>query len=234
MTESLSKQPDNIVQVGDFGFYPECDERPKPIDGLMSKRYFIRGNHEDHPCLPLKSEVPITPGYGFDDWSYIPDGWFHPDGIFFVGGAYSIDRAYRMSGPFRFHYIEQLSVQQEIDVFDKFVENIDKIKVIVTHDCPLSQYVPLFGDRLRSAKGDSQNTQARLFDHMFDRIKRVGSDVARVQWVFGHHHQHASKLIHGVHFKCLVPIHVQFRNDPEHGMVATRAPLSNCTTKVTL
>jgi hypothetical protein len=27
---------------------------------------------------------------------------------------------------------------------------------------------------------------------------------------------------------------VQFRNDPEHGMVATRAPLSNCTTKVTL
>lgn len=234
MTDKYQDQPDKIVQVGDFGFYPECSERPNHIGAVTSELMFIRGNHEDHSCLPLDAKEPVNPGHGFDDWKYVPDGWFHPDGIFFIGGAYSIDRAYRISGPFRFHYNEQLSVQEEHNVFDRFMEVIDKVKVIVTHDCPLSQYVPLFGDRLRRAKGDSLNTQARMFDALFERIRRVGGETSHITWVFGHHHEHASKIIDGVHFKCLVPIHYDMHYHPTYGRIATREPLDHCTIKLNL
>jgi hypothetical protein len=190
---------DYQVQVGDFGFYPETKNRPDPINEVTGERLFIRGNHEDHSSLPLDATEPVLVGY--DQWKYVPDAWFHPDGVLFIGGAYSIDRAYRINGPYRFHYNEQLSVREEYEIFDKIRELKSKIKVIVTHDCPLSVYTTLFGDRLR--KVGYENTQARFFTQVLEELSIPNCSDHRLTWIFGHHHQHVDQQVGDTRFVCL-------------------------------
>lgn len=202
--------------VGDFGFYPNAigvvnnfsfyssDPLVDVVSDRPVKRMFIRGNHEDHSMLPLDANEPVdlseVPG-----WSYIPDGYIDSS-IMFIGGAFSIDRAYRSSGPFRYHENEQISAAKESEIFDKLIENISNINTIVTHDCPFSVYPRVIpgGNPIDTPL----NTQARFFDHIFDRIKIVGSDHPRITWIFGHHHKSTTFVQDGVKFVCLDTSHI--------------------------
>lgn len=220
---------DYVVQVGDFGFYPETPDRPEVDPEALGEKLFIRGNHEDHSMLPLNATEPEPVGYG--QWKYVPDAWFHPDGVLFIGGAYSIDRAYRQYGPYRFHHNEQLSLRQEYEIYEKVRQLAGKIKVVVTHDCPLAVYEELFGERL--AKACIENTQARFLTHIWHAIS-MPTMTDRLTWIFGHHHEHVDRTLFDTRFVCLDLIHnVRTRVAPNCYSVH-RSPIEQCSISLDL
>lgn len=90
---------ERIIQVGDFGFFPNL--YPSFLDSLKSPIpfYFIDGNHDDHSILSLyrHENSPINLediGYNSYNFFYIPRGYIERLGslqVLFIGGANSID-----------------------------------------------------------------------------------------------------------------------------------------------
>lgn len=177
----LSEYPiDRIVQVGDFGFYPNVD--PLPTKDFGVDQWFIRGNHENHDLLlALEGKGPIeiegTP------WKYVPDGYVDENGCIYLGGAYSIDSEFRrvMERQHRYLGIEypyRWFSNEEISDWTPILEGTDwnKINTIVSHDCP-SSMLPLMHAKIFSNK--TSNNLERVAE------KTVG----KINWFFGHHHK---------------------------------------------
>lgn len=95
----LEKRPGigRIVQVGDFGFWPNGhagywyrkSSLPVPV-------FFIDGNHEDHRALTGPAADPAANRVLYDA-TYIPRGTVR-QGVLFVGGADSPDKEMRSAG----------------------------------------------------------------------------------------------------------------------------------------
>lgn len=104
---------DKIVQVGDFGYYPDMlgEHKRFVLSGRIFRGYrpqhhlpsktayakqmvFIRGNHELHSALfrdfdaDAQGYQPSPSLYG--PWEYARDGLIQ-DGVLYLGGAWSID-----------------------------------------------------------------------------------------------------------------------------------------------
>jgi predicted phosphodiesterase len=136
---------DRIIQVGDFGFFPNI--YPEFIESLNSKIpfYFIDGNHDDHERLPHEAESIVSLrelGYEVENFYYIPRGlvmnWGESN-LLFMGGAKSIDKAYRTQG------IDWWD-NEEINYGDyqRASDNQylwEKVDIIVSHECPRTEAV---------------------------------------------------------------------------------------------
>lgn len=125
-----------ILQLGDFGFFPNI--YPEFIDSLDSNIpfFFIDGNHDNHFVLPHNANHPVSLsslGYSSNNFFYIPRGYYEQWGdsyLLFIGGARSIDKVYRTLG---IDYFDN----EEISYKD-FLECMDypEVDVIISHTCP--------------------------------------------------------------------------------------------------
>jgi hypothetical protein len=88
-----------FLQVGDLGWWPDTVKAFEAWGKQAQRKlYWIKGNHEHFPSLPLTAEAPVE---------VAPNIMFVPGGhvlelngrrIGCLGGAASIDRAYRTAG----------------------------------------------------------------------------------------------------------------------------------------
>ena len=130
-----------ILQLGDFGFFPNL--YPNFINSLFSPIpfFFIDGNHDDHSVLPHneKSPIPLYKlGYEVDNFFYIPRGYSEKWGeskILFIGGAKSIDKQYRTLGL-------DWWVNEEISYMDfNAASSYIEIDIIISHTCPINEEI---------------------------------------------------------------------------------------------
>lgn len=199
--ERTGHQPDEIIQVGDFGYYPLVDDLPIEMPNLASgESKFIRGNHEDHESLPLEAAYPTETKYG--SWKYVPDGYIDDNGILYIGGAQSLpsdkearvqaDLRLRQIGerfPYRWYHNEEISEEKQSEIFDVIQEYRGDIRLVVSHDCPQHICRMLHG---RFAYPSSTG----LF---LDRVWNAFPSGAKPLWRFGHHHMSFKHE----QFKCL-------------------------------
>ncbi len=180
---------EKIIQVGDFGIYPNHISKDDLIDHGVQQR-FIRGNHEDHAFLADKKEP-----FMYGPWEFMPDGWVDEDEILYMGGAWSIDRAWRQSikdYPGFFDYWdhrEEMSIEKMEEIF----ENIrgQSFRAVVTHEAP--EFLFKF---LVATKVDERNRTAEFFDRVF-------ANIYTKLWVFGHHHKNMHMRAYGTDFYCV-------------------------------
>jgi len=163
---------DNIVQVGDFGFWPPIIkelEVSRPI-------YFIDGNHEHFPFLWERVDRNILkPQEVHPNVFYLPRGtvveW---GGMRFgcMGGAVSIDRQNRKEGIDWFP--EEVASYSEMM---KLMTNESPIDVIIAHDCPNWA----IENRLSHKNDDSSLAHRKMMDRMCQAVNPSF-------WVHGHYH----------------------------------------------
>lgn len=139
---------DVVVQVGDFGWWPQGVSGIGPSHFMLStsafceahdmKLAFIDGNHEHHSYL--QAEVIKHDGKHLKPVELLDSVWYLPRGCSWVwhdvtfggfGGAVSIDKVHRISGLSWF--AEEAPTWDEIDVAR---ESIDGVDVLFTHDHP--------------------------------------------------------------------------------------------------
>lgn len=155
------------IQVGDMG----VGFTDIPVLGPNNR--FIRGNHD------CPEECVSHP-------NWIKDGTVEGDTMF-IGGAWSIDQAYRIEGV-SWWRDEELSIAD----FDHMI-NVAlaaQPRVMITHDCPKSAVVPLFGREPVNTR-----TQQAL-DVILTACKPE-------LWIFGHWHEDRDMNINGTRFICL-------------------------------
>ena len=127
--------PITIIQVGDFGWYPELlagrlPELPWPL-------YAIEGNHERFPMLKgLNKVTEVKPNL-----FYVPRGTvLNIDGydIGFMGGGESVDKAWRQQG-IDWWPNERITKQN--------IRKLDgkKVDILVTHTPPINFIMRNFG-----------------------------------------------------------------------------------------
>lgn len=137
-----AKRPDIVLQVGDFGWWPNekymgTDSRGRgkswSHEGVKSNGasvYFCDGNHEHHSSLVQDGEI-----------HHLYDKVYHcsrgscltlPDGrkVLFAGGASSIDQQLRVQGIDWFP--EELISYDELDLMMAH----DTIDIVISHTCP--------------------------------------------------------------------------------------------------
>lgn len=133
------ENPDVILQVGDFGYWPNLPDHCWPPDDppLLNKNvriYWCDGNHEDHQALSEVADSGTTEV--LPNVQYQPRGSVLalPDGrnILFFGGAASGDTWRRTEGRDWF----QEEVPSLVDL-DKIPRNIE-IDIVISHTAPLS------------------------------------------------------------------------------------------------
>lgn len=144
--EFVAKAPAEavIIQVGDFGFWPQLVQRFVPPPRNI---YFIDGNHDHTQALaglpPFDKPVEIWPNA-----IYVPRGTvLELDGkkILFLGGAKSIDRKWRArfnpmgDNPVNCWFPEEVISTADVLRAKLAADRAGKIDVMVTHTPP--QYV---------------------------------------------------------------------------------------------
>ncbi|MDT5012316.1 MAG: hypothetical protein QOH57_3933 [Mycobacterium sp.] len=133
---------DTILQLGDFGFWPEDDGTDDYVASLSTqlqqsgmRLFWLDGNHENHDAI----DAGLTNNRG--PVEYLPRGfrwrWWGKDWMS-VGGGVSVDKEWRRPG---------------VDWFDREMLSPDEfeiccrpgnVDVIVSHDCPAGVVIPGF------------------------------------------------------------------------------------------
>jgi Icc-related predicted phosphoesterase len=160
------KAVDYIIQVGDFGLWPQ---NVKQWKRLQHKIYFIDGNHEYFPLLP--TPVNPEPVEILGGLVYLPRGTIMKIGscrIGFLGGAESVDRMYRTEGVDWFRQ-EAISYKDMMHFSD-----VGELDILVTHTPPATVVATRFQkDPLPSAKA----------------VEQVWLEVGRPLLICGHMHE---------------------------------------------
>lgn len=162
LNELISKkQPDVILQVGDFGWWPHFHKKKGLMprgelynqfgiknrlnNGGLCQIYWLRGNHscaDDLNCLtpdykPLEIQDGIT---------YCPFGTvltINGYNVLFCGGAESTDKQYRIEGVSWWR--DEIITQKDMD----HLPERDDIDVVLSHTIPRGffPYMPINGER---------------------------------------------------------------------------------------
>lgn len=127
-------KPKLIIQVGDFGYWPDFKSYKDEIDILETSVpiLFIDGNHEDHNSLCIINDTKNY--YIKNNVRYMPRFTLtkiNEKNALFIGGALSIDRHQR-------HFMHDWFPQETISYSDMldFNPDIDKIDIVFSHTCP--------------------------------------------------------------------------------------------------
>jgi len=197
------KQPDIILQCGDFGYWPKqsgttllsptrigFSGQPLPkkkwfLDGIKNhncKIYWCDGNHEDHWELKKVTNTEILPNV-----FYMPRGSVLtlPDGrnVLFMGGAESTDRHVRTIG-FDWFPEETITQTDLHDLPDK------KVDIVISHTCP-EEF--LYGLTL----------SAKFYDPSIKALSYILERYKPMQWFFGHFHCRKEGFAKGCYWTCL-------------------------------
>ncbi|MBF0398647.1 MAG: metallophosphoesterase [Desulfobacterales bacterium] len=148
------KQPETILQCGDFGYWPNLKQarlydvstgkfitEETKVENGYTKIYFCDGNHEDHDSLRKLVSTEVYPNVFYMKRGSVltlPD----KINVLFLGGASSIDRRGRTPGYDWF--------SEEI-LTEKDIENLPdcKIDIVVSHTCP-NEFKPVINDRFEN------------------------------------------------------------------------------------
>lgn len=159
------------IQVGDFGFKRHHNWHLENIDSSKHKINF--GNHDDYTYLDKP--------HSLSDFTY-----FDKKKLMTVRGAYSIDKHLRTEN-LDWWANEELNYEEMQNAIDFY--NLNKPKIMITHDCPQSIKESLFNIKDKSIT--SNGLQIMFESHQPDI------------WVFGHNHTSKNEVINGVRFICL-------------------------------
>jgi len=170
----LEKIPQDatIIQVGDFGYWPDRMRRwDRMWEKLGRERpiYFIDGNHEYHPNLSHDKPTEVWKGL-----IHIPRGHVEViDGkrIAFFGGAFSPDRIFRKLG--RDYFLDEVPSQEE---FQRLLDIEGPIDMMVTHTAPESVINAWFPHLSKNTDWklplDWYDPTSRMLDKAWDRFGR--------------------------------------------------------------
>ncbi|MDV7390885.1 metallophosphoesterase family protein [Arthrospira platensis SPKY1] len=139
--KAIKHKCSKIIQVGDFGFFPNL--YPKFINELKSSIpfYFIDGNHDDHFNLNHDSDKILSLeelGYPTQNFFYIPRGFkvrWGSSNLLFIGGAHSPDYKYRMIG-IDWWPNEEINFKQYTRA-----SSYEIIDIIISHECPRNPFI---------------------------------------------------------------------------------------------
>lgn len=186
---------DEVVVVGDFGFWPGVPEYYYVTNRLGVPLRFIDGNHENHELLKIAQEEEsfessrISEEY---DAEYIPRGTYQ-DGVFFMGGATSIDKWSRTPGIDWFPG-EAISTEDFYRAADVADAHADDVKVMVAHDTTEEGYFAIKGRHdIKYEYGKSDRLA----------LESLHGIVQPKLFIHGHHHFHAVRYINGCTFVSL-------------------------------
>ena len=179
------KQPDIILQCGDFGFWiKEKQYDIRQIKAHDTKIFWCDGNHEDFESLKNRSSNQVHTNV-----FYMPRGHTMklPDGrnVLFFGGADSYDKDSRTLG---FDWFpDELPSNADFDRLSLINEKID---IVISHTCPnefdvISPSVEKLNDPTR-----------RVLSHILQVFKPS-------LWYFGHWHFFKCGMWENCHWTCL-------------------------------
>lgn len=198
---------DEIIQVGDMGFWPGFIEPWSWDPGCRAR--WVDGNHEHFTRLHARDQNfglspeefrthtwPVQWSRFLERWEYQPRGTIE-DGILFIGGAYSIDRHRRTLGVDWFRE-EMISREDEETVWDA-IDNYGaaNIHTVITHDCP-KRFKVLDAVKARngSIAKDIDCPNRRFLDAVFDVVQPE-------RWFFGHYHIRWHDYVDGCYARCI-------------------------------
>jgi len=182
------KMPDIVLQVGDFGYWPNFRDKAK-VKSQDSIIYFCDGNHEDHESLRnLKNNEIYKNVFYMKKGSTIdlPDGRT----VLFMGGAHSFDWRYREAGIDWFPELELVT--------EKDLENLPnkKIDIVISHTAPEEFYM-----RFPPKEDPSRESLSYVLNKYKPKL-----------WFFGHFHIYDTGFNLGCRWTALADIESYFKN----------------------
>jgi Icc-related predicted phosphoesterase len=184
-------KPDYIVQVGDFGYYPNMSfyrDASVSLRKIECPVYFCDGNHEDFGELGKLPEDGKVEGNVF----YKKRGsslTINHKNILFCGGANSIDKDMLTAG-YDFFYEEIISCND----LNNVLAYHKPVTVMVSHTCP--QVVMPFIKKCTSINYEEKDSSRIALDNVLDKFSPD-------MWFFGHWHFSGKTLINGTMFFAL-------------------------------
>jgi len=190
------KQPDIILQCGDFGWWPKMAVN-KPVlygrqkswflEGIKPKNsiiYFCDGNHEQHPELIQDGLIHKM----YDNVYHASRGSILTleDGknILFIGGADSIDKNMRTIG-YDWYPEENINLLE----FDMAMAIEDRIDIVISHTCPSSF--------------DVQGSEGKHIDSNRIALQNILEKYNPSYWFFGHWHKSQNGKYKDTYWECL-------------------------------
>lgn len=182
------KHPSIVLQVGDFGYWPNLRNRTKVRSGDAIV-YFCDGNHEDHESLKnLKNNEIYKNVFYMKRGSTIdlPDGRT----VLFMGGAHSFDWRYREAGRDWFPELELVTEKDLENLPDK------KIDIVISHTAPEEFFIGF------PPKEDPSRESLSYI------LKKYEPKL----WFFGHFHMYDTGFDSGCKWVALADIESYFKH----------------------
>ncbi len=162
------KNPELILQVGDFGYW---EKYGLDIKAKNTKIIFADGNHENHDELDMfEGEFPEVCQNVFHGKR--GNVYTLPDGrrVLFMGGAASIDKIYRVEGVDWFPQ-EVIPLSEAYKLRERGVKDID---IVISHTCPIE--FPI--------------SDYRFHDPSQEILSLILWEYKPKLWYFGHFHRY--------------------------------------------
>ncbi|HRY13653.1 MAG TPA: metallophosphoesterase [Syntrophomonadaceae bacterium] len=169
------EEPDIILQVGDFGYWPRLeDQELVKINTSRTRVYFCEGNNDDLDHLNALVKTPGQPVEIAPNIIYMPRGSVLQldDGrrVLFMGGAKSVDRWRRYEGWDWFP--EEIITERDLAQLPD-----TSIDIVISHTCP--EEFPIEKARRQKIKDIDPSRQM---------LSRVLHKYRPSLWYFGHWH----------------------------------------------
>ena len=185
------KENDILIILGDSGinyYLNKNDLRLKDeLKKFKCKFFCIQGNHEQRPeNISSYNETEMFEGKVYIEPDY-PNLIFAKNGeiynlnekkVLVIGGAYSVDKDYRLLKGYQWFCDEQLTVDEQDDILQKYKGKA--VDIILSHTCPL-KYEPTetFLEYIDQSKVD------KTMESFLDKIEEA---VTYDKWYCGHYH----------------------------------------------
>lgn len=188
---SKTTTDDCLILLGDVGINYYEDYRDAIRKELMSNIPItficIRGNHEARPQnISSYTTKTMFGGLVYYEPAY-PNIIFLKDGgeytiqgkkFLAIGGAYSVDKNYRLSKGYKWFGDEQLSEDEQDDIFENIKGH--SYDIVLTHTCPFEwQPTELFLPQVNQNEVDKTTEQF---------LSKVKNNIKYTKWYFGHFH----------------------------------------------
>lgn len=201
---------DYAIQVGDFGFYSNMFDSLKRFSPFAVPVYAIDGNHENHDWLFNQKKV-------WNLWEKNNNLIFCPRGktieidnrlIAFIGGAMNVDR--RQTGSINKKTTNYLLDTDATNIAET-LNNMKQVDLMVTHSCPHSIGVGMWGNPIfdygvfefiTNALGASVGDRNDVGEEVLKKLWKL-LDKKPVNWVFGHFHTHHYSKVEDTNFWCV-------------------------------
>lgn len=182
-----TKRPELVIQLGDFGYWPELAEFNQLSKFTDVPVWFIDGNHENYTALN-KFQYPIFTNCLVD---HVKRGEIRPlpNGMtaLFMGGAYSIDKDLRTPG---LDWFPEETIKGS-QVYDLPVNR--RIDVIFSHTCPQVLYQTM----VNKCGG------LQISDPSTHYLQMLLEKYSPKLWYFSHWHTSAEGSVGDMQWKCI-------------------------------